>query len=133
MKRFLPLTYKPKIPGVLNGTIRQTIRVTNKLKWKVGDQIAFHGYENGRGTPWAFRTEYFTLREASDIEIYPWGIMFFDGRGFATEGFPWHFNFLNGIALLDGINPPTGIELGKVLTNYHKIPETGLQAQILRW
>ena len=131
MKRFLPLTYKPKIPGVLNGTIRQTIRVTNKLKWKVGDQIAFHGYENGRGTPWTFRTEYYTLKEVWDIEIHRTGLI--SRCGMTSDGKLYSWDMLDRFAALDGINPPTGIELGKVLTSYHKISETGLSAQILRW
>ena len=131
MKRFLPLTYKPKIPGVLNGTIRQTIRVTNKLKWKVGDQIAFHGYENGRGTPWTFRTEYFALKEVWDIVVCQYGLLDLELSEDAEGLIKWEQ--LDILAALDGINPPTGIELGKVLTSYHKIPETGLQAQTLRW
>ena len=55
-----PLTYAPKIPGVLDGTIRQAIRVGQKLA--AGDRILFHGWA---GTPyrskWSFRTPYFTL------------------------------------------------------------------------
>jgi len=39
----LPLTYEPKIPGVIDGTIQQTIRVGRKFR--VGDLVSFHGWE----------------------------------------------------------------------------------------
>ena len=70
-----PLTYAPKIPGVLDGTIRQTIRVGQKLA--AGDRILFHGWA---GTPyrskWSFRTPYFTLIAVIPIRIRPDGLLF---------------------------------------------------------
>jgi hypothetical protein len=35
--------------------------------------------------------------------------------------------------LADGIDPPTGQELGRVLTSMHKVPYEGLLAQIITW
>jgi hypothetical protein len=40
---------------------------------------------------------------------------------------------LNGLAFQDGIDPPTGIELGRVLKTYHIISPNGLDGQIIRW
>jgi hypothetical protein len=70
----LPLTYEPKIPGVIDGTIRQTIRVGRKFR--VGDLVSFHGWE-GRPyrSKWSFRTPYFTLTMARAIRIVPGGIV----------------------------------------------------------
>jgi len=42
----LPLTYGPKIAGVLDGTIRQTIRVGRKFS--PGDLVSFHGWSGRR-------------------------------------------------------------------------------------
>jgi len=36
-------------------------------------------------------------------------------------------------AKADGIDPPTGEALEKVMKEYHRIPDEGLEAQILRW
>jgi hypothetical protein len=119
MKKILPLTYEPKIDGVINGTIRQTIR--KGWKYKVGDQIAFHGWE---GAPyrskWSFRTGYFTLKEVIDIVVEDSGII-----KIAT-GHEW---VLDRIARLDGIDPPTGEALRDVLLS---MGCTG-KVQILRW
>ncbi|MDD5048078.1 MAG: hypothetical protein PHH09_04050 [Methanoregulaceae archaeon] len=40
---------------------------------------------------------------------------------------------MDTVAKLDGIDPPTGIELGRVLASKNKIPEKGIDAQIIRW
>lgn len=69
----LPLTYAPKIEGVRNGTIRQTIRTGRRFA--VGDHVSFHGW---LGRPyfskWSFRTEYFRLTQVWDIFIEKGGI-----------------------------------------------------------
>ena len=120
----LPLTYTPKIPGVLNGSIRQTIRVGRKFS--PGDLVSFHGW-SGRPyrSPWSFRTQYAVLKAVIPITIYPGGI---EAPG---EIRPW--SLLDGIARLDGIDPPTGEALCRVLSGMHKIPADGIEAQILRW
>lgn len=125
MKKILPLTYEPKIEGVINGTIRQTIR--KGWKYKVGDQIAFHGWE---GKPyrskWSFRTGYYELTQVIDCTIYPHGFR-------VTHFHHWTDWDVDAIARWDGIDPPTGVELGRVLNELNKIPQAGIYAQILRW
>ena len=120
----IPLTYAQKIPGVLNGSIWQTIRAGRK--YRAGDLVSFHGWE---GKPyrskWSFRTPYASLKEVIPISIRP------DGIEAPREFRPW--SLLDGIARLDGIEPPTGAELYRVLQGMHPIPEDGVEAQILRW
>ena len=120
----LPLTYAPKIAGVCDGSIRQTIRVGRKFS--PGDLVSFHGW-SGRPyrSTWSFRTPYATLKAVIPITILP--------RGIATphEFRPWCL--LDEIARLDGIEPPTGEALCRVLSGMYKIPADGIEAQILRW
>ena len=124
MKKILPLTYEPKIDGVINGTIRQTIR--KGWKYKVGDQIAFHGWEGKPyRTPWNFRTGYFTLEKVIDVVIFSDGIQTVTPFGKFFHG----WEDLNIAAELDGIDPPTGEALRDVLLS---MGCTG-NAQILRW
>jgi hypothetical protein len=125
----LPLTYAPKIPGVIDGTIRQTIRVGRKFR--VGDLVSFHGWE-GRPyrSKWSFRTPYFTLTMARAIRIVPGGIVV-PPRPLHGEYYAWRA--LDDLAARDGIEPPTGEALRDVLLGMHKIPADGIEAQILRW
>jgi hypothetical protein len=125
----LPLTYAPKIPGVIGGTLRQTIRPGGK--YRVGDWVAFHGWE---GLPyrsrWSFRTGYFLLYEVKDIIISRKGIRHVrDGRPGPLRS--WHG--YDELAARDGIQPPTGEALRDVLLAMHKIPEGGLPTQVIRW
>jgi len=120
----IPLTYAPKIAGVLAGSIRQTIRTGRKFS--PGDLVSFHGWE---GKPyrskWSFRTPYAPLKDVIPITIRA------DGVETSREFRPWHL--LDGIARLDGIEPPTGAELYRVLSALNPIPEGGVEAQIIRW
>lgn len=125
MKKWnIPLTYAPKITGVLDGSIRQTIRTGRKFS--VGDLVSFHGWE---GTPyrskWAARTAYAPLKDVIPITILPRGLTM------PHEFRPWHV--LDEIARLDGIEPPTGAELYRVLSVLNPIPQSGVEAQIIRW
>lgn len=125
MKKWnLSLTYLPKIPGVCDGSIRQTIRAGRKFG--VGDLVSFHGWE---GVPyrskWSFRTPYVPLVAAIPIQVYPGGIEVDE------EYLPWAS--LDDLALLDGIDPPTGEALRGVLVTTCKIGEGGIEAQVLRW
>ncbi|MDI6720480.1 MAG: hypothetical protein QMD46_12790 [Methanomicrobiales archaeon] len=120
----IPLTYAPKIAGVLAGSIRQTIRTGRKFS--PGDLVSFHGWE---GKPyrskWSFRTPYAPLKDVIPITIRADGVE-------TPLGFrPWHL--LDGIARLDGIEPPTGESLRDVLLGMHTVPADGIEAQILRW
>ncbi|MFA5409888.1 MAG: hypothetical protein WC343_14035, partial [Bacilli bacterium] len=113
----LPLTYAPKIPGVLDGTIRQTIRVGRKFS--PGDLVSFHGW-SGRPyrSTWSFRTPYAALKAVIPITIYPGGI--------EAPGEIRSWGLLDEIARLDGIEPPTGEALCRVLSGMHKIPFAGV-------
>jgi len=128
MKHNLPLTYGPKIRGVIDGTIRQTIRTGQK--YALGDLVSFHGWE---GAPyrskWSFRTPYFELSEVIPITLYPGGI---EITGIIKLWFYW--SQLDNLARLDGIDPPTGEALGEVLNDLYQIWDLGsIEAQILRW
>ena len=126
MRKFnLPLTYKPKIPGVIEGSIRQTIRPGRKFS--PADLVAFHGWE---GIPyrskWSFRTPYTSLIEVLDIEIETRGILLPSGRARWAE--------LDTLARLDGIDPPTGEGLKNVLFGMHPIHiGEKLEGQVIRW
>ena len=50
---------------------------------------------------------------------------------YRKEGCSSRFVILTAKA--DGIDPPTGEALEKVMKEYHRIPDEGLEAQILRW
>jgi len=128
----IPLTYAPKIAGVLDGSIRQTIRVGRKFR--VGDLVSFHGWE-GRPyrSKWSFRTPYFELLTVDDIGIFPdTGIVVFQPQG-GRAVYSWGSMIADIIAEQDGIEPPTGEALCRVLSGMHKIPEGGVEAQIIRW
>lgn len=130
MKKYnIPLTYEPKIPKVLSGECTQTIRIGRKFQ--VGDLISFHGWE---GKPyrskWSFRTPYYEINQIFGATIFTDGI----ARSISDEiGCLWGWASLDDLAELDGIEPPTGEELGRVLNQYHKIPPEGTPAQIIRW
>lgn len=129
-KIFLPLTYAPKIQGVIDGSIRQTIRGG----WKrcAGDMIAFHGWE---GKPyrskWSFRTEYHELIDVIDIYILRDSVLFMAETGNPAGDINIvYWEEMNTIAALDGIDPPTGEALQQVLDS---MGLCGGPAQILRW
>lgn len=126
----LPLTYAPKIEAVRNGTCTQTIRITGKIPKKVGDLISLHGYENGRGTPWTWRMPYKEITEVIPMFVFGTGVKLFLANQWVYYG--WHQ--MNWIATLDGIVPPTGEALRDVLVGMNgKIPEEGVEAQVIRW
>jgi len=123
----LPLTYRPKIARVASGEIRQTIRPG--LKYTVGDWVAVHGWE---GRPyrsrWTGRTPYFELKKVIDIVLFPEGI----GNQWICL-IPWGDRAADELAQRDGIDPPTGQELGRVLMEMHDLPDDGMDFQVLRW
>ena len=126
----LPLTYQPKIGPVIRGEITQTIRTGRKFS--IGDLVRFY--------IWTFRpyrspritiTNYAEIVYCNDITINHGGINS-DIRQALGYGFlPW--NRLNDLAKRDGIVPPTGEELKRVLAEKNKIPAKGIDAQIIRW
>jgi hypothetical protein len=127
----LPLTYRPKIARVASGEIRQTIRPG--LKYWVGDLVSFHGWE---GLPyrsrWTNRTGYYELIHVSDIQIGPAGIKKRCDDRWVREC-PWNSPAADHLARLDGIDPPTGQELGWLFTTMYDLPDDGMDFQILRW
>ena len=133
----LPLTYAPKIEAVRNGKCMQTIRVTGKIPKKVGDVVSFHGYQNGRGTPWTWRTPYWEIIEVINIWIFHDGLLnqtVDDPNRPAPWLFKWEGEICDHLAELDYINPPTGEALRDVLIGMNgKIPLEGVEAQVIRW
>lgn len=120
----LPLTYKPKIAGVRDGTVRQTIRMGSK--YHAGDLIMLHGWE---GRPywsrWNWRTKYYTLKEVLNCKL------FFDGMSLTVDSIV-KWEDLDDIAFRDSIDPPTGIALRDALIGRNG-DINGKTAQILRW
>jgi len=131
----LPLTYKPKIQPVIDGTCRQTIRVCkpDKPKKQEGDLIRFYTWT---GTPYRSKrktiTEYSELWLTEDILIIPTGMLHYHNGKFQKE-VNWDSWEMNNLAVYDGIVPPTGETLHEVLMSKNKIPKDGVEAQILRW
>lgn len=141
-KYFLALTYEPKIEGVRNGTIRQTIRKTGwpGHRFQVGDFVAFHGWQGQPyRSPWSWRTPYFRLTEVLDIYVETGGIRWASPGGYIIDGVDgeWDcawWDYLDGLAAADGIMPPTGQALGEVLKGPGGLaPGESIEAQILRW
>lgn len=132
----LSVTYDPKITGIIDGTVRQTIRTG--WKFAVGDLVAFHGW-SGRPyhSSWGFRTPYLPLTEVLSIEIVPNGFLWMavDGRVETGQGAMYSkWDELDRIAMLDGIVPPTGQELKNVLLGTRPLRDgERIEAQIIRW
>ena len=127
----LPLTYQPKIGPVIRGEITQTIRTGRKFS--IGDLVRFY--------IWTFRpyrspritiTDYAEIIYCNDITINHFGINsnIRQALGYGVV-IPW--DQLNNLAGLDGIVPPTGEELKRVLAEKNIIPANGVDAQIIRW
>ena len=141
MKKYnLPLTYAPKIPKVLDGRCTQTIRAGRKFK--VGDMVSFHGWE-GRPyrSKWSFRTPYFEIHTVWDILVWRTGILFPEMKShvdYSSEHFT-AWPFLDWLAVLGGIVPETGEELGRVLLEMNELVPTEnnllgeLEMQVIRW
>jgi len=129
----LSLTYEPKIQPVIDGTCTQTIRTVGKAGRKsVGDLISFHGWQ-GRPyrSSWSWRMPYTPIKEAWVIDILQEGIALYDFDGTPQGIHRW--DELDALAERDGIVPPTGEALRDVLISKNKIPEEGIEAQIIRW
>jgi hypothetical protein len=139
-KHVLPLTYAPKIPAVLDGRCRQTIRAGRKFK--KGDLVMFHGWE-GRPyrSKWSFRTPYYEIHTVWDIMVWRTGILFPEMKSHVDYSFEQFVTwpFLDWLAVLDGIVPATGEELGRVILEMNELVPTEnnllgeLDMQVIRW
>ena len=141
-KHVMSFTYQEKIPGVIDGSIRQTIRPEPipspnkpyKRPIAVGDTILFHGWEGTPyRTPWSFRKAV-TVTEVIPITVFSKGIMFREDGRFEL----WDSEIVNDLSRRDGIVPPTGEALYEVLyrLNRSTMRELGvdfLRMRILRW
>jgi len=137
------LTYKPKIEAVRNGTCRQTIRINSKEK--VGDILLLHGWSSRPYfSTWNWRmsvpvTEAIPITITKDTVFTKVVLNPIDEHDEWIDrrelGYRW--TNLNELARLDGIDPPTGIELQNVLLKKNKklFQENpyGVPAQVLRW
>lgn len=138
----LSMTYQPKIEGVRNGTIRQTIRIYNpKRPFKVGDKLLIHGWE-GRmyRSPWSWRMEE-VVKELDRLDCDSDVWVLWDNYDLKHEGFcsavnPYEcqHDVIDAIAKADGISPATGLELKNVLERYHgKFTDKPVRFQVIRW
>ena len=124
MKHIKAMTYKPKIPGMREGTIRQTIRIGSKVF--MGDTILFHGWE-GRPyvTKWSWRMTVI-VANVIDIRAYETGFIMYGHYN------SWDSHIADIIAECDGVS--SGEELGKLLTKMHQLGNVqGKMMQIIKW
>lgn len=123
-------TYVPKIPSVLDGTIRQTIRPLGKTPIKVGDKIIFHGW-SGKPyrSPWSWRKE-LVVTEVFYFTAYPTYVDWDDIWASNYSKQPW--SELDYYAKLDGISPPTGEALRELMCDMY-LDKMPLKMQIIRW
>lgn len=139
----LGMTYEPKIQGVRHGTIRQTIRLYNpKNPFKLGDRLIIHGWAgNPYRSPWSWRMNA-VIEEIDHIWVDSEAWVLKDDydlthERYATALNPWDIphDVLDKIAKADGIDPPTGAELKKVLEAFHgPFPYAPMmEFQIIRW
>ena len=128
----IALTYAPKIKGVCKGEIRQTIRKVQKRVYKVGDSLIFHGWA-GRPywSAWDWRLTGLELKEVFLINLDSSGIVYKEDNT-GTRLQVLQKTDLDELARLDGIDPPTGEELLKVLKGKNKKNPYGL-FWVLRW
>jgi hypothetical protein len=129
-------TYEPKIPKVLNGEVKQTIRPLGKHPMKRGDHILFHGW-SGRPywSEWSWRLNVI-VSYVDQIEVFQDGIWFPEGLFFKWET-------LNLLAELDGIAKEDGMgygeSMGELFNRMH--PDLivsdgknhGKRMEIIRW
>ena len=115
-------TYTPKIEGVKNGTITQTIRRLTNIK--PGDTILFHGW---KGKPYKSKWDW-RLRVV--IISVNKGEMRKNGFYSYPKFYDWDGAEIAEIARLDGINPPTGRELKRVLEQFYN---EGAELDIITW
>lgn len=127
MRHVKAFTYQPKIEGVRSGKITQTIRKPGKRSVKVGDTITFHGW-SGKPyrSPWSWRIEVEVTCVVNPI-LREEGII----AEYGPFMYSWDSETVDGLARNDGIDPPTGKELKRVLKSLNKDWEGTYQ--IIKW
>jgi hypothetical protein len=137
----MSMTYGPKIEGVRNGTIRQTIRRLNPERpFELGDEVLIHGWAGKPyRSPWDWRLKA-EVQELDWLKVDGscWAIIKHDdliGEGHCTAASPWGYEHgvIDGIAKADGIEPPTGCELKAVLERFHGPFVGEMEFQVIRW
>ena len=110
---------------IRDGSIRQTIQRIKEEEVRVGDRVEIITADEA-----AYLLGGFEVVDVFNIELHHTGIML---EGPVVDAFhPWHQ--LNKLAARDGIEPPTGDALGKVMVKcYGDKLDDGLPAQIIRW
>ena len=132
------LTYAPKIPAVLSGVVRQTIRPIaftfrdkkHKLGATVkpiipGDKILFHGWEGQPyRSPWSWRLKV-QLNMIYNIEVFKEGII----HGDTGKLIKWRSRTMDATAKLDGIIPEgeesPGEAMGTLFNKMYVLPQIG--------
>lgn len=140
----LAITYQPKIAGVRDGTIRQTIRPYNPQNPRqVADKLILHGWAGKPyRSPWNWRQQeqvwqaidMVALRDVVGFWQNPITGIPFSNQSVLINYCSWFDFAVDEIAKLDGISPPTGEELKHVLESYHgKFTDKPIQFQVIRW
>lgn len=116
----MSITYPDKIDAVQDGRCCQTIRKGRKVS--IGDEINFVGYDGKAWRKWVTVTKIINIY-ISDIGISQ------PCRGCIE----WNKMWVNYLARLDFINPPTGEALRDVLFGLNGAPDEPQEYQIIRW
>lgn len=141
-KHVKSFTYQHKIPLVLAGICKQTIRLGDKVE--VGDEILYHGWKGlSYRSKWSWRFRV-VVSEVIDIDLFEEGIIFL------PMGFDHLYKWveLDLLAMQDGIKngfqKSYGVSLGNILNQMNKLPSwyerkeievypEGEIGQIIRW
>lgn len=132
-KRIMSITYTPKIEPVQTGECIQTIRKGHQFE--VDDSVLIHGWA---GT--AYRSRWNKRMRVTITGVTPIVVDSFLGIGTQYQPksnliklHPWDSEYVDDLAALDYIDPPTGVELKKVLFKLIDESDGPEWYQIIRW
>ena len=139
----IAITYEPKIQGVRDGTIRQTIRLLNPNRpKKVGDTLyLFEWAGQPYRSKWLWKRKEI-VKGISELQVDDECWVYWDEEDTASPEhlasavhvWEWEHFRIDEIAQRDGIDPPTGIELKAVLEKFHgSFTGEWRHFQIIRW
>ena len=118
-----------KARAVQDGTCCQVIQMRGVDPVDVGDHILFHGWA---GKPykseWSWRKRV-RVTEVMDVFIRQDGIIL---QQWPPTLAPWNHPFVRRLAEDEGVVPPTGKELYKILDSTYGLKEPGAY-QIIKW